>query len=144
MQVSKSIRARIARFLDPASYFAIDHVAGDIKRLGFCDHRRLDSFVNAEAAQLRFLLSQAPMIDAPTDRFNAGRAVTNFAYIHPKTLAKVAGGDCTIRHSTPYVILPPSSTKWVSTSLMPEGRVIYTPNSLPGLTKILASELARI
>ena len=42
--------------------------------------------------QLRFLLSQAPMIDAPADLFNAGRAVTKFAYVHPKTFAAFTKG----------------------------------------------------
>jgi len=94
--------------------------------------------LKAENSQLKFLLSQALMIDAPTDRFNASLATTRFAYIHPKTLAKASGGDCIIKHTTPYVLLSPSPTRWVSTSLMPEGRVIYTPNPLPGLLKLLA------
>lgn len=135
--MSKSIRERIARFLDPASYFALDYAASDA--LSVLQAPVPDSFAKAEAAQLKFLLSQAPMIDAPTDRFSAGRVVTQFAYIHPKTLAKISGGQCTVLHSNPYVLLPPSRTRWVSTSLMPEDRVIYTPNPLPGLTKLLAS-----
>jgi hypothetical protein len=134
--MSKSIRERIARFLDPASYFAFDLAVSDLRSA--IQTPVPDSFAKAEAAQLKFLLSQAPMIDAPTDRFNASRAGSRFAYIHPKTLAKVAGGQCTILHSKPYVLLSPSPSRWVSTSLMPEGRVIYTPNPLPGLTKLLA------
>src|SRR5579863_1078432 len=38
---------------------------------------------NVMVAQLRFLLSQAPMIDAPTALSQAAHAVTKFAYIHP-------------------------------------------------------------
>lgn len=97
------------------------------------------SFDNSTIAVLQFLLSQAPMIDAPRDKWNAARATTRFAYIHPKTLAAIASGECTIRHGKPYVVLSPSQTRWVSTSLIPEGRVIYSPNPVPGLEKLLAS-----
>ena len=89
--------------------------------------------------QLRFLLSQAPMIDAPADLFNAGRAVTKFAYVHPKTFAAFTKGAYAPKSSAPYVQISPSRTKWVITTLMPEKVVIYTSNPLPGIEKLLAS-----
>ena len=89
--------------------------------------------------QLRFLLSQAPMIDAPADLFNAGRAVTKFAYVHPKTFAAFTKGAYAPKSSAPYVQISPSRTKWVMTTLMPEKVVIYTSNPLPGIEKLLAS-----
>lgn len=92
-----------------------------------------------ENKQLRFLLSQAPMIDAPADLFNAGRAVTKYAYVHPKTFAAFTKGSYAPLTSAPYVRIKPSGTKWVITSLMPEKQVIYTPNALPGIEKLLAS-----
>lgn len=85
---------------------------------------------------LEFLLSQAPMIDAPTSLFQAEHAVKKFAYIHPKTLAKIMMN--TFPNKAPYVILYPSPTRWVCTTLMPEGRVIYSSNTVPGLEKTLA------
>lgn len=92
-----------------------------------------------ENRQLKFLLSQAPMIDAPVDLFNAGRAVTKYAYVNPKTFAKFTKGAYAPKGSAPFIQVRPSSTKWVITSLMPEGTVLYTPNSLPGIEKLLAS-----
>ena len=91
------------------------------------------------ADQLRFLQSQAPMIDAPADLFNAGRAVTKFAYVHPKTFAAFTKGAYAPKSSAPYVQISPSRTKWVMTTLMPEKVVIYTSNPLPGIEKLLAS-----
>lgn len=101
-------------------------------------HRPDPNNSKATLDTLKFLLSQAPMIDAPTDRFNAARAVTKYAYIHPTTLAKLATYTCTIKHGQPWITLAPSPTRWISTTLMPEGRVIYTPNAIPGLEKLLA------
>lgn len=88
--------------------------------------------------QLKFLLSQAPMIDAPVDLFNAGRAVTKYAFVHPKTFEKFTKNAYAPKGSAPYIQIRPSSTKWVITTLMPENQVIYTPNPMPGIEKNLA------
>lgn len=133
-----SIRERIARVLDPASYFAYDYAVADRKALlhEWDGHRA--RFL-AETQQLKFLLSQAPMIDMITkDRFAAVR--TPFAYVHPKTLSKASGdAACGLSHGRQYVMFPRSPTKWVVLTSMPEDRVIFTPNPIPGLEKILAS-----
>lgn len=92
-----------------------------------------------ENKQLRFLLSQAPMQDAPKDLFTAGRAVTKYAYVNPKTFAKFTSGAYTPKSNAPYIQVRPSPTKWVISSLMPENQVIYTPNPLPGVERLLAS-----
>lgn len=89
--------------------------------------------------QLRFLLSQAPMLDAPTDLGAAAHSVTKFAYVHPKTFATFTKGAYSPKSSAPYVQIRPSPTKWIITTLMPEGVVIYTSNPLPGIEKLLAS-----
>jgi hypothetical protein len=87
--------------------------------------------------QLRFLLSQVPMREAPKDLFEARRSVTPFAYVHPKTWSKfthmVENLECRA-----YFSLGGSPTKWVVTSLMPEGTAVYTPNAMPGIEKLLA------
>lgn len=90
--------------------------------------------------QLQFLLAQAPMLDAPLPggpnaRNRLAASSTAFASIHPKTLA-------------PFVIdRPPNNvyrfsgsfTVYVLSSLMPEGRVLYSPLQIPGLEKTLAA-----
>ena len=95
------------------------------------------STLYAEISQLKFLLSQALMIDAPHDAWTAGRSVTKFAYAHPKTLARLGAN---LRSGAAYVVFAPSVTKWIPTSLMPEERVIYTPNALPGIEKRLGKK----
>ena len=82
----------------------------------------------SEKDQLKFLLSQAPMIDWQPDF--PRRSVTPYAYVHPKTIASAARFV-----SGPFLMFPPSPTKWLLTSLMPEGRVIFSPNVFPGLDK---------
>lgn len=77
---------------------------------------------------LRFLLEQAPMLYAPDNRMNAVHAVTQFAYIHPATFGRMM--QLAVVDKPSYVITP-SPTKWVMTTLMPKGRVIYTPNAMP-------------
>jgi len=88
--------------------------------------------------QLKFLLASAPMIDVPADpraaREWTKRVSTPFAYIHPKTMAKITFEP--VKGS--FMIFPGSPTKWVLTSLMPERRVIFSPLAIPGLEKILA------
>ena len=91
------------------------------------------------AQQISFLLSQAPMLDAPDGLERAAHSVTKFAYVHPRTFAKFTRGAYSPLTSAPYVRIRPSGTKWVLTTMMPEDRVIYTPNPIPGLEKILAS-----
>lgn len=102
-----------------------------------------DSETSFLVKQLRFLLSQAPMLDAPLDAFSAGRAVTKFAYIHPKTFSKFYFVPIVLFPKTrafpAYVLVPPSPTRWVVTTLMPEGRVLYTPNALPGIEKLIGA-----
>lgn len=84
--------------------------------------------------QLSFLLSQAPMHMAPEDRFRATQSSAPFAYIHPKTFVQYQ--ECPVRA---YGKVVGSKTKWVMTSLMPEGHVIYSPNPIPGIEKLLES-----
>jgi hypothetical protein len=83
--------------------------------------------------QLKFLLSQAPMIEIPkdADARRLASSVTKYAYVHPTTFTKATGieGSAT----TPYSVIFPSPTIWVRTELMPEGCVIYSPNAMPGV-----------
>lgn len=96
------------------------------------------SAYEATIKQLKFLLACAPMIDVPVDTFQARqwvrRASGPFAYIHPKTMAKITFEP--VKGS--FMVFPGSPTKWVLTSLMPERRVIFSPLAIPGLEKILA------
>lgn len=85
-------------------------------------------------SQLKFLLSQAPMHMAPEDRFRATQSTAKFAYIHPKTFVKYQ--EHPVRA---YGKVVGSQTKWVMTSLMTEGHVIYSPNPIPGIEKLLES-----
>jgi hypothetical protein len=95
--------------------------------------------LEAQIKQLKFLLAIAPMIDAPTKydaRMWFARAQAPFGYIHPKTMAHYAHPMDKTPHG--MALVPGSPTKWVLTSLMPEGRVILSPLPAPGLEKILA------
>ena len=90
-----------------------------------------------DSKQLQFLLDQAPMIDFDANFNRLNSSVTAYAYVHPKTIAPMT---MYARHSkkiAPYVMFPGSPTRWVVTTLMPEGRVIYTPNQMPGIEKLL-------
>ena len=91
--------------------------------------------LSIESKAREFLLSQAPMIAAPLDRFTPSRSVTKFAYVHPTTLERF-GGNC-ITPGIPWVTFLPSATKWILTPLMPLGSVIYSPNPMPGTEKFL-------
>lgn len=94
--------------------------------------------LQVQIKQLKFLLSQAPMIDAPKTLGAAAHSVTKFAYVHPKTFAKFAQNPpATQDMHTPatHFYIRPSSTKWFVTTLMPEDVVIYTPNAMPGIEK---------
>ena len=86
----------------------------------------------SENDQLKFLLSQAPMIDWQPDF--PQRSITPYAYVHPKTLASAPAARWEAPGNS-YVTFPPFPTKWLLTSLMPEGRVIFSPNVFPGLDK---------
>jgi|ERR1039458_42723 hypothetical protein len=75
--------------------------------------------LQAEAAQLKFLLESAPMMNMERDYFK--RSGTKYAYINPKTLLKL------VPSATPYYMeFPPSPTRWQFVPLMPEGRVIFS------------------
>jgi hypothetical protein len=92
----------------------------------------------ATIKQLKFLLASAPMMEMPSAALEAraavGASIAPFAYIHPKTMAKITFEP--VKGS--FMIFPGSPTKWVLTSLMPERRVIFSPLAIPGLEKILA------
>jgi hypothetical protein len=92
----------------------------------------------AEIAQLKFLLASAPMIDAPSDLIRLQCLRVPFAYVHPKTMAGMLPKMYSTRSPRGFMIFPGSPTKWVLVSLMPEGRVIFSPLPIPGLEKILA------
>jgi hypothetical protein len=92
------------------------------------------SDMRVKVSQLKFLLSQAPMHMAPEDRFRATQSSAPFAYIHPKTFVQYQE-----RPVRAYGKVVGSKTKWVMTSLMPEGHVIYSPNPIPGIEKLLES-----
>lgn len=99
-----------------------------------------DSVLASTVAQLKFLLSQAPMIDAPADRERLAASRTPYAYIHPKSIAKLSStAHCAVSHGRSYIKFPGCPTKYVLLSLMPEGRIIYSPNPIPGIEKLLAS-----
>ena len=91
-----------------------------------------------DSKQLKFLLSQAPMVDfvPQLERVKASRA--KYAYVHPKTIACMSRYATQANLCTPFVLFAGSPTKWIVTSLMPEDRVIYTPNPMPGYEKRLA------
>lgn len=84
----------------------------------------------SERAMLKFLLGNAPMIDA-IDPTLLTRGATAFAYINPKTFAKLSRGKI----ATGDYRFPPPPTRWLCTSLMPEDRVIFSPTALPGTEK---------
>jgi hypothetical protein len=79
-------------------------------------------------------------MDAPSQRDRVLASRAPFAYIHPITFAGIlffmrytSGPELSV------TIFPGSPTKWVVTSLMPTGRVIYSPLQIPGIEKILAA-----
>lgn len=76
--------------------------------------------------QLRFLLSQAPLMDAPKSDRDFMNLRVKFAYIHPKTATKVPAILVSIRQEKN------PNGQWILTELMPEGGVIYSPNPMPG------------
>jgi hypothetical protein len=96
-----------------------------------------ESPLKAEITQLRFLLNSAPMMDAPTERERILASRSPFAYVHPKTFASMLQKARISGPARSFNIFPGSPTKWVLTSCMPEGRVIYSPLAIPGLEKIL-------
>ena len=108
---------------DPQPLLLPEDWTGERDRLA-----RLHARADTTITQLRFLLNQAPMLIAPDDRLRAAHAITPYAYIHPKTFETLSG----VSKNVPYFKFPPSPTKWVWTELVPEGRVIYTPNEMPG------------
>lgn len=97
-----------------------------------------DPALKADILQLKFLLSQAPMLDVglKPDWFSTARAP--YALVNPKTIAPFTRYSLQKKTIAPYVMFPGSNTQWVVTSLMPEGRVIFTPNPLPGYEKRMA------
>jgi len=95
--------------------------------------------LEASIRQLRFLLSQAPMLTAPKTLQEAMVSQAPFAYIHPKTFAGLSPGKWMGALDTYWGSVPGSPSRWIITSLMPEDRVIYSPNALPGMDKILGT-----
>jgi hypothetical protein len=96
------------------------------------------SRLEADNKQLRFLLGQAPMIDAPTEYERLVASQSKFAYIHPKTIAKYVS-----KLSKPFLKFGGSPTIYIITSLMPEGFIIYSPNLLPGYENRIATFITR-
>ena len=89
--------------------------------------------LSARLVQVKFLLSQAPVIQPTLDLLR--RSITPFAYIHPKTFdilttpyRGVSGKDSGNRW---VCTISPSPTRFVLTDLMPEGGVIFSPNAIP-------------
>jgi len=92
---------------------------------------KLSDKLNDKCRQQAFLLSQAPMQNAPENAFLAALAVTKYAYIHPMTLAKLLQVPPVLGNIAPPTWgFAPSPTRWVATPLMPKGCVIYTPNRM--------------
>ena len=86
--------------------------------------------------QLMFLLDQAPMLDAPENLERAAHAFTKFAYVHPRTweqftCTKIPPAQPGQKNVPGWI--HPSPTKWIFTTLMPQGRVIYSQNLMPRL-----------
>lgn len=77
--------------------------------------------------QLKILLANAPLMNAPDGDFDMRRINISFVYIHPKTLAQIQARCGEL--SGPVR----GKTTWVPISLMPEGRVIYSALPIPGL-----------
>lgn len=88
----------------------------------------------ASREQLKFLLSQAPIIEAPmTDyefRSRLRASTIAFAYVNPKTVQFLFDVGKPV---PPYIKIPTSATKWVLTEWMPVGTVIFSPNAMPGM-----------
>lgn len=115
--------------LTPA-YYVFGHggwYIADPQPISLFDANMLRAATEAENKQLKFLLSCAPIIDMNPDCVR--RSTTPYAYIHPKTLAKLRCGQ--VRAN--FVKFPGSPTVWILTSLMPEDRVIFSQSTLPGL-----------
>ena len=99
--------------------------------------RETISMQNRALHQIQFLLDQAPMQNAPANLMLAAHAVTKYAYVHPNTYCKFTNWRFGALDRTRGVelqsrLISPSPTQWILTSLMPEGRVIFTPNEIPG------------
>ena len=82
--------------------------------------------------QMEFLLSQAPMLNAPVDRASCAHSLVKYAYIHPETFYAATGFQF-LNTKRPGIRVLPSPTEWLGTELMPKGQVIFTPNLMPGL-----------
>ncbi len=153
MSVVRNLRQRVARFIYPTAALqkalALSPIAAKTVSITSISSSALSappfSSLNPVASahestikQLKFLLAGAPMIDVPETAVEARewarRARSPFAYIHPKTMAKITFEPV----KGAFIILRGAATKWVLTSLMPERRVIFSPLAIPGLEKILA------
>lgn len=82
-----------------------------------------------EQMQIKFLLSQAPVHNAPETMFQFERAITKYAYINPATLAQITK---ILSYDGGVVQLPTRPTKWLVSKFMPISGVIYSPNPIPG------------
>lgn len=98
------------------------------------------SVEKAKTAQLHFLLYQAPTMDIP-DRSRACKSVTRFAYINPRTFALLSSRPGLLAAERTIQSLEPSPTKWLLTDLMPEGRVIFSPDCIPDWRPLCASSV---
>lgn len=90
-------------------------------------------------AQARFLLDQAPMLDAPEDRHGAASySYPAYIYIHPRTFSCLTNYQYAEKEGiSSGLLFGPSQIKWVRTFLMPQGRVILSPNAIPNLDLFL-------
>lgn len=90
--------------------------------------------------QTKFLLSQAPLMNLPTDVCRLQGSVIKYAYVNPITFAKVAKrqGYAGPADEDWGAQVSGSPTQWVFTPLLPEGTVIFSPNQMPGLAELEA------
>jgi hypothetical protein len=101
---------------------------------------KVDSTVaeNVIITQLKFLLEQAPMLDAaPIDFMRLSDMRAPYAYAHPITFAQMSQGRVPVTKG--FTVVPRSPTRWVVTTLMPVGRILLTPNAMPFTGKIQAA-----
>ena len=93
--------------------------------------------------QLRFIVDQAPMMNAPEGLDALSRlnnSVIPYIYINPKTWEAITislFSTGTARPKYPYYrISRRCPTRFVPTDLIPEGRMLCTPNKIPGIEGI--------
>ena len=68
--------------------------------------------------QLQFLLNQAPMLEVPSAYYiTGGNGTSLYVYINPVDLSRMPG----------------AASNWIPTEFIPQGRMIFSPNRMPGL-----------